>query len=116
MAIQATNVTTAGNIVYTSSGNTVVTFLSLCNYASGNASPVTANIFIVPNNGGSVGTPSNTNIAITSLEIQSGNLAAGGDTYQFYVGNEKLILSNNDTIYANCTANTLTAIVSYTSA
>jgi hypothetical protein len=30
MSISTANVTSAGNIVYTSSGNTAVTFLSLC--------------------------------------------------------------------------------------
>ena len=112
MAITAANVTTAGNIVYTSSGNTVVTYLSLCNYS--NAS-VNINIYVVPNSGGSVGTASNNNIAIASLELVS-NATSAGDTYQFYVGNEKLVLSNNDTIQVTSNANTVTAITSYTSA
>jgi len=112
MAITVANVTTAGNSVYTSSGNTVVTYLSLCNY--GNTS-VLLNIYVVPNSGGSPGTASNNNIAITSLELVS-NGTSSGDTYQFYVGNEKLILSNNDTIQVTSNANTVTAITSYTSA
>jgi hypothetical protein len=112
MTISVANVTTAGNTVYTSSGNTVVTYLSLCNY--GNAS-VNIDIYVVPNSGGSVGTASNNNIAITSLELTS-NATSSGDTYQFYVGNEKLIFSNNDSIQITANANTVTAITSYTSA
>lgn len=113
MAISVGNVTTSPTAVYTSSGNTVVTFLSLTNYS---ANTVAANIYIVPNNGGSVGTAGNDNIAIVSLDIVS-NGTSTGDTYQFYVGNEKLILSNNDTIQvvAN-TNNSITSIVSYTGA
>jgi hypothetical protein len=104
MTIQASNVTTTGNVVYTSSGNTVVTFLSICNYDS--TTPVTANIYVVPS-GQSV---SNSYVTISSLEI------ANLETYQYYAGNEKLILSNGDFIHINSTANTVTAITSYTSA
>jgi hypothetical protein len=38
------------------------------------------------------------------------------DTYQFYAGNEKLILANGDSIQVNASANTsIAAVVSYTS-
>lgn len=104
MTIQASNVTTAGNVVYTSSGNTVVTFLSICNYNI--STPVTANIYIVPS-GQSV---SNSYVTVSNLAI------ANVDTYQLYAGNEKLILSNGDFIHIDCSANTVTAVTSYTSA
>lgn len=104
MTIQASNVTTAGNVVYTSSGNTVVTFLSVCNYDL--TTPVTANVYVVPS-GQSVG---NSYITISNLVI------ANVDTYQYYAGNEKLILGNGDFIHIDCSANTVTAITSYTSA
>jgi hypothetical protein len=104
MTIQASNVTTAGNVVYTSSGNTVVTFLSICNYDL--TTPVTANVYVVPS-GQSVG---NSYITISNLVV------ANVDTYQYYAGNEKLILSNGDFIHIDCTANTVTAVTSYTSA
>ena len=102
MSISTANVTTAGNVVYTSSGNTAVTFLSLCNYGAGN---LTANLYIVPN-GSSV---SNSTISLASLQLIS------LDTYQIYSGGEKLLLENGDTISVNASANTVTAVVSYTS-
>jgi hypothetical protein len=104
MTIQASNVTTTGNVVYISTGNTVVTFLSICNYDV--TTPVTANIYVVPS-GQSVG---NSYVTISNLVI------ANVDTYQYYAGNEKLILSNGDFIHINCSANTVTAVTSYTSA
>jgi hypothetical protein len=104
MTIQASNVTTAGTVVYTSSGNTVVTFLSICNYDP--TTTVTANVYVVPS-GQSVG---NSYITISSLEI------ANLQTYQFYAANEKLILSNGDFIQIDATANTVTTVTSYTSA
>lgn len=104
MPIATGNVTTSAASVYTSTGNTVVTFLSLCNYTTSN---VQANVWIVPN-GGSVG---NLTAVIANIDI------GPQDTYQFYVGNEKLILSNSDSIQANASGNnSLTTITSYTSA
>jgi hypothetical protein len=104
MTIATANVTTATANVYASTGNTVVTFLSLCNYTASN---VQANIFVVPS-GGSAG---NLTAVIANIEI------AAQDTYQFYVGNEKLILGNNDSIQANASANnSISVLTSYTSA
>ena len=102
MAISTANVTTAGNIVYTSSGNTAVTWLSLCNTGMSN---VTANVFAVPSG----------NTAGASNQIAYTLLLQSGDTYQIYVGNEKLLLDNGDFIQADATANTVTSVVSYTS-
>jgi hypothetical protein len=113
MAIQTSNVANIATTVYTSSGNSVVTFLSLTNYA---ANTVAANVHVVPNNGGSVGTANVQNLAIVSLDITS-NGTSTGDTYQFYVGNEKLVLANNDTIQVVANVdNSINAIVSYTGA
>jgi hypothetical protein len=37
------------------------------------------------------------------------------DTYQLYAGGEKLLLSNGDTVQANCSSNNaITTMVSYT--
>jgi hypothetical protein len=101
MTIATANVTSAGNTVYTSTGNTAITFLSLCNYGASN---VTANVFVVP----SGGTAGNTNITIASLSLVT------LDTYQLYVGGEKLLLGNGDTVQVSSSANTVTAITSYT--
>jgi hypothetical protein len=109
MAIAVGNVTSSATTVYTSTGNTVITFLSLCNYSG---SDVLANVFVVPN-GSSAG---NTNIVIASL-VLTANAVSDGDTYQFYQGNEKLILGNGDTIQVSANAdNRLTTVTSYTSA
>jgi hypothetical protein len=109
MPIATGNVTTAATAVYTSSGNTAVTFLSICNYSAAN---VVANVFVVP----SGDTASNLNLVITQLELTaSGN--GTGDTYQLYAGNEKLVLGNGDSIQINASANSAVATVtSYYSA
>jgi hypothetical protein len=108
MTIAASYITTAGNTIYTSGGNTAITWLSATNF--GNAT-VLANIWVVPN-GQALG---NVNLVIANLEIVSSPNTTGGDTFQIYVGGEKLLLGNVDLIYANSSANTLNAVVSYTS-
>jgi hypothetical protein len=102
MSITTASVTTAGNIVYTSSGNTAVTWLSLNNWGPAN---VTANLYVVPN--GSSESTSNQVYYALSL--------ASGDTYQIYVGNEKLLLESGDFIQVDATANSVTAVTSFTS-
>jgi len=103
MSLSTANVTTATANVYISSGNTAVTYLSLCNYSASN---VTANVFIVPS-GDSAG---NLNLSVSNVLITT------GDTFQFYAGNEKLILANSDTIQVSAGANNaVAAVVSYTS-
>ena len=101
MTISTVIVTTTGNTVYTSTGNTAITFLSLNNWGPAN---VTANLFAVPN--GSSATT--TNQVFYALLLQS------GDTYQIYAANEKLLLGPGDFISVNATANTVSAVTSYT--
>jgi hypothetical protein len=109
MAIQTASISTAGTTVYTSLGNSAVTFMSICNYS---ASSVTANVYIVP----SGGTAGNTNISLAGLHLAAGNAGTGGgDTYQLYSGAEKLLLGNNDHIVVDANTNgALTVITSYT--
>ena len=103
MTIQVGNVTTSPASVYTSVGNTAITFLSLCNYTAGN---VAANVYVVPNGG----TAGNTNIIINNINITV------GDTYQLYDGAEKLLLENGDSVQINANANnSITTVTSYTS-
>lgn len=102
MAISTVDVTTVGNTVYTSTGNTAITWLSLNNWGPAN---VTANIFTVPNG----------NAATTTNQIAYSILLQSGDTYQIYAGNEKLLLSNGDFVKVDATANTVAAVTSYTS-
>lgn len=104
MTISVSSASTTAASIFTSSGNTVVTFLSLCNYSVSN---VTANVYVVPNG----------NLANTSTVVMSNLLIPSSDTYQFYVGNEKLILSNGDSIQVDVSANSaVTTVTSYTSA
>ena len=104
MPIATGNVTSTATAVYTSSGNTAVTFLSICNYSAAN---VTANVFVVPN----AGSPGNLNTVLSSILIEA------NDTYQLYAGNEKLVLGNGDTIQANASAdNSVATVTSYYSA
>ena len=97
------NLATSVSNVYVSNGNSAITFLSLCNYSAGN---VIANVYVVPS-GSSAG---NTNIVLSNL------LITAGDTYQFYAGGEKLLLTNGDSVQANAKAtNSITVVTSYTS-
>lgn len=103
MSISTANVTTSTANAYVSTGNTAVTFLSLANYSASN---VNANVYVVPS-GDAVG---NLNIVVANIQITT------QDTYQFYAGNEKLILANGDSIQVNAGANnSIAAVVSYTS-
>lgn len=104
MPIALGNVTSTAAAVYTSSGNTAVTFVSICNYSAGN---ITANVYVVP----SGNTASNLNTVLSEIEI------AANDTYQLYAGNEKLVLGNGDMIQADANANnTVATVTSYYSA
>lgn len=97
------NLATSVSNVYVSNGNSAITFLSLCNYSAGN---VVANVFVVPS-GNSAG---NSNIVLSNL------LITAGDTYQFYAGGEKLLMTNGDSVQANANAtNSITVVTSYTS-
>lgn len=87
--------------VYTSSGASAITFLSLCNTS---ASVVTVDVYIVKS-GFSAGS---TNIFVSQLAINA------GDTYIVYRGSEKLLLDSGDFIsVAPSAASVVTAIVSY---
>jgi len=108
MAIVTANVTTSGTDVYTSSGDSAVTYASFCNYS---ASPVSANIHIVPNGD----SPSNLNLTIVGLELTASG-AATGDTFQLYSGGEKLLLEDGDLIHVVANANnSISTVVSHTS-
>jgi len=102
MSISTSNVTTSVANVYVSSGNTAITFLSLCNYSAGN---VTANVYVVPSGNAA----SNLNAVLRSIELTT------LDTYQLYAGGEKLLLGNSDSVQVDASANSAVSVVtSYT--
>ena len=102
MTIATGNVGSSVGNAYVSSGNTAITFLSICNHTAGN---VIANVYVVPS--GSSATVSN--------QVLANLLITAGDTYQMYQAAEKLLLSNGDTVQADAnTANAINTVVSYT--
>jgi hypothetical protein len=102
MTIATANVTTAAGNAYVSSGNTAITFMTLCNYSAGN---VIANVWVVP----SGSTAGNLNSILSQIEL------AANDTYQLYAGGEKLLLGNGDSVQANANANnSISTVTSYT--
>ena len=100
MAISTLTVGTTNTVLFTSSGDDAVTFMSLCNYSPGT---VTVSVHLVP----SGGTAGNDNLFIKDIEIVS------GDTYVLYEGGEKIMLGDGDYIVAVADAVTsVTAMVS----
>ena len=98
MAITNTAVTTIASNIYVSSGSSAITTIHLCNYTG---SAVQANVYAVPA-GSSAG---NSTVLYSNVQITAYNTLI---IYQ-----EKLILSNGDTVRADVSANTsVTATVS----
>jgi len=97
------NITTSAGNVYVSSGNTAITWLSICNTSAGN---VLANVFVVPS-GFSSG---------STTQVYQDLLMVPGETYQIYAAAEKLILADQDSVQIQCnTSSALNAVTSYTS-
>lgn len=104
MSTTSALVSNTGGNVYVSSGNTVVTWLSITNYSAGNA---TANVHVVP----ASGTANSQNVIISNV------LITVSDTLQLYTGNEKLILDGSTAIYIISNSSpALNSVISYTSA
>lgn len=88
--------------IYTSTGNSAVTFLSLCNYLPGS---IVVTMHVVPD--GQVAGPNF--LVLNQLTI------AGTDTYEFYHAAEKLILADGDSlVLTSDQAASVAAVVSYT--
>lgn len=102
MSIEVQSLVTAPSPIFTSTNNSAITFLSLCNTSSND---VTVNFYVVPNG-----------LAVSSACLVYSNLVIpAGDTYQIYVGNEKLLLGSGDAIYAECNYSAVvSAVISYT--
>ena len=104
MTTASSYITNTGANVLTSSGNTVLTWMSVTNYTAGDA---TANIHVMR----SGGLASNVNMIVANV------LITAGDTFQLYVGNEKLVLENGTSVYAIANiSNALSTVLSYTAA
>ena len=102
MSITTFSVSTTLAAAYQSTGNTAITSLTMCNWGVSN---VTANLYVVP----SGDTADTTNIALSNITIPS------GETAQMYTFAEKLLLDNGDSIQIDSSANSVTAITSFTS-
>jgi hypothetical protein len=99
MAIQNASLTTTASPIFVSSGNNAITTIHLCNYT---ASPVQANIYAAPSTG---------NVANGTTVIYGNVTISAYNTLIIY--QEKFVLANGDTIYANVSAaNSVTATVS----
>lgn len=102
MALTTNLIADSATAVYTSSGSTAITYLSITNYT---ASAVDVDLHVVPN-GEAVG---DENVVAKALTIDA------KDTYYFYGGGEKLLLGASDLISATAnTATSLNCVVSYT--
>lgn len=102
MALATTAVGNTATTIYTSSGNSAITFASFTNYSGSSA---TISVHVVPS-GDSAG---NDNIVIKDFTVNA------ADTHQLYAGGEKLLLESGDTLVATgSAATTFTAVVSYT--
>jgi hypothetical protein len=91
MAILNANVTTVASPIFVSSGNNAITTIHLCNYSG---SSVQANIYVAP---------STANIANSSTVIYGNVTITAYNTLIIY--QEKFVLANGDTVYANVSAN-----------
>jgi hypothetical protein len=99
MAILNTALTTTASPIYVSSGNNAITTIHLCNYTG---SSVQANIYVAPSTG---------NVANSTTVIYGNVTISAYNTLIIY--QEKFLLANGDTIYANVSAgSSVTATVS----
>lgn len=99
MALSQATLTASATTIFTSTGNSAVTTMYLCNYS---ATDRTATIYLVPN--GNVA--GNGNIIYKEVPI------AAGDTY--IIDTERLVLANGDMVQALASSTTsITMTVSY---
>ena len=101
MALTATLIGTSNTTVYTSTNNTAITCMMVCNYHASSAANLT--LYAVPNSAGSAGTASNTNMIIKTLTIPAGETVS--------LDQEKLVLSNGDALIAVAS---VTAMLTFT--
>jgi hypothetical protein len=101
MSLQSTFLTTLPGVIYTSTGNTAAMTIYFTNYSSSNVAAFS--LWAVK----SGDTPDNKNILYVNVTVQP------GDTY--LASTERLLLDNNDELYANTTTNsTMSTTLTYT--
>ncbi len=106
MAITVNTVDTSVKTIYTSVDDTVVTFFSITNTSN---SPVAVDVYLVPSDINDFSTIVESAVVLSNLEITA------DDTYQFFVGGEKLLLSEGDTIQIQASEiNAINTCVSFT--
>lgn len=91
MALSQLTLTTSASAVFTSSGNSAVTTMYLCNYSGAD---VTVTVHLVP----SGGSAADSNIIYKTVPI------AASDTY--IIDTERLVLANGDSVQAFASAGT----------
>lgn len=106
MAIKNTAIpATTDTSIYTSVGDNAITTVIICNT---NSTPGTGDrtltLYAVANNAGAVGTTGAGNMIVQTLTIPA------GETISF--DQEKMVLANNDAIFAYASGTGLTATVS----
>ena len=106
MAIKNTAIpATTNTSIYTSINSNAITTIIVCNT---NTTPTTGDrtltLYAVENNAGAVGTPAAGNMIVQTLTIPA------GDTVSF--DQEKMVLIDNDAIFAYASGTGLTATVS----
>lgn len=106
MAIKNTAIpATTNTSIYTSTNSNAITTIIVCNT---NTTPTTGDrtlrLYAVENNAGAVGTPVDGNMIVQTLTIPA------GDTVSF--DQEKMVLIDNDAIFAYASGTGLTATVS----
>jgi hypothetical protein len=108
MALTATLIGSSNTTLFTSVATSpvlgnAITSIILCNTSS--SLTITVTLYAVPNNSGSVGTPSATNMIVNTLSIPP--------TETVSLDQEKLVLSNNDTLVGIAsTASSISAVIS----
>jgi len=103
MAISTSIVSNTDSTLFLSTGNSAVTFLSLCNTVG--STIIITGLYIIPNGG----VKGDDNLLLKNIEIIT------DDTFILYHGGEKILLENGDSIVAvSNTFESATAITSYT--
>jgi hypothetical protein len=101
MALKNTAIGATNTTIYASVGNNAISTVIVCNTT---VASIDLTLYAVANSAGSIGTPSDTSMIVKELTIPA------GDTVSF--DQEKMVLTDNDTLIAIASAVGLSATVS----